>query len=97
MRSFRNAPLACVPIESGEQTWLGGNRDAATLAGLERDALETEQSQTLIACRIGEIELRHVGALALADVLYGKARGDRLTRVCEERGLPTTDGALSHS
>src|SRR5690606_7019969 len=67
------------PVEARKQPRIGGERHAPRLARLELDALEAEQTHTPVAGRIRQIELRNVGALALAGVLHCEARGDRLT------------------
>ena len=81
MCPLRDAPLPGVPIEARQQPGIGHELYTTRLAGAQRDALEPEQAHARLAGRLGQVELGHIGALALAGVGHRKARRHRLPAV----------------
>ena len=66
-------PLPGVAVEAREQPRVGRHGHAARRARRQLDALEPEQAHALVASGLGEIELGHVGPVALAGVGHGEA------------------------
>src|SRR5262245_42598754 len=63
IRAIGDAPLAeaVLPVESCEQTRIGGDGHRA-FTWLQLHALESQKAHALLAGRVSEVDLRHVGA-----------------------------------
>ncbi len=66
------------PIEARKQSRISRDRHTARLPGAQFDPLEPEQAHSLLARRLGQVELGHIGTLAFASVGDSEARGDRV-------------------
>src|SRR5215831_20452706 len=71
-------------VEAGQQPRVGGHGHRPGLAWFQLDPLEAEQPHPRAVGSAGEVNLRHVGALAVSGVADGKGCRDRLAAIEEE-------------
>src|SRR5262245_29302948 len=87
VRPFRDVPLARVPVEAGQEPPVRRQRHLARLTRLQLDPFEAEQPHALVACRVGEVELRDVRARPVAGVGDGEGRGEGVAALDCEVGV----------
>ena len=71
-------PLTGVSVVTREQPGVGRHRHTARLSRLQLDPLEAKQAYALVACRLSQIELRDISAVAVAGIRDGEGRRDGL-------------------
>src|SRR5262249_16391243 len=80
IRAFTDAPQTqtILSVEAREQTRIGGDRHGTRFTWLQFHALEPEEPHASLACRVSEVDLRHVPSRDLAGVRHGERSGHGL-------------------